>query len=185
MLRAMTNRPEIFDRSVMMSSVMPSEKYSCSGSPLMLLNGSTAIDGFSLATGSALTGAARPARGRRAGKEVDVVDADRPIDVLQRLLAGILEGEIEPVADIVADRAGHRDAARLGDALDARRDVDAIAIDVVVLEDDVAEIDADAELDAAVLRARRRCARASCAGSRRRRRPRSPRSGTRPACRRR
>ena len=39
--------PETFERSVMMSSVMPSLKYSCSGSPLMLLNGRTAIDGFS------------------------------------------------------------------------------------------------------------------------------------------
>jgi hypothetical protein len=35
-----------FGRSVMMSSVMPSEKSSCSGSPLMFLKGSTAIDGF-------------------------------------------------------------------------------------------------------------------------------------------
>src|SRR4030081_3721960 len=40
----MTVSPEIFDRSVMMSSLMPSEKYSCSGSPDMLVNGSTAID---------------------------------------------------------------------------------------------------------------------------------------------
>ena len=37
-------RPAIFDRSVMMSSLMPSEKYSCSGSPDMLVNGKTAID---------------------------------------------------------------------------------------------------------------------------------------------
>jgi hypothetical protein len=42
--RAITVRPAIFDKSVMMSSLMPSEKYSCSGSPDMLVNGSTAID---------------------------------------------------------------------------------------------------------------------------------------------
>ena len=46
-LRAMTNSPEAFDRSVMMSSVMPSEKYCCSGSPLMFSKGSTAMDGLS------------------------------------------------------------------------------------------------------------------------------------------
>lgn len=46
-LRAGTNRPEIFDRSVMMSSVMPSLKYSCSASPLMLTNGKTTTDGVS------------------------------------------------------------------------------------------------------------------------------------------
>src|ERR1700745_2069093 len=43
-LRAITVRPAIFDRSVIMSSLMPSEKYSCSGSPDMLVNGKTAID---------------------------------------------------------------------------------------------------------------------------------------------
>ena len=31
----------------MMSSLMPSEKYSCSGSPLMLVNGNTAMAGRS------------------------------------------------------------------------------------------------------------------------------------------
>jgi hypothetical protein len=34
-LRAMTSNPDSFDKSVMTSSVMPSLKYSCSGSPLM------------------------------------------------------------------------------------------------------------------------------------------------------
>jgi hypothetical protein len=47
-LRAITVRPAIFDKSVMMSSLMPSEKYSCSGSPDMLVNGKTAIDAVSL-----------------------------------------------------------------------------------------------------------------------------------------
>jgi hypothetical protein len=31
----------------MISSTMPSTKYSCSGSPLMLANGNTAMDGLS------------------------------------------------------------------------------------------------------------------------------------------
>jgi hypothetical protein len=43
-LRAITVRPAIFDKSVIMSSLTPSEKYSCSGSPDMLVNGKTAID---------------------------------------------------------------------------------------------------------------------------------------------
>src|SRR5262245_1274291 len=46
-LREITNRPETFDSSVMSSSVMPSAKYSCFGSSLMLVKGSTAIDGLS------------------------------------------------------------------------------------------------------------------------------------------
>ena len=43
-LRAMTSRSEILDRSVMMSSLMPSLKYSCSADPLMFSNGRTAIE---------------------------------------------------------------------------------------------------------------------------------------------
>jgi hypothetical protein len=43
-LREITSRPAIFDKSVITSSLMPSEKYSCSGSPDMLVNGRTAID---------------------------------------------------------------------------------------------------------------------------------------------
>src|SRR5262249_50557492 len=38
---------ETFDKSVMMSSVIPSLKYSCSGSPDMLVKGSTAMEGLS------------------------------------------------------------------------------------------------------------------------------------------
>ena len=44
-------------------------------------------------------------------------------------------------------------------ALEARRDVDAIAIEVAALDDDVAKIDADAQHDPAGPPARRVCAR--------------------------
>jgi hypothetical protein len=47
-LRAITVRPAILDKSVIMSSLMPSEKYSCSASPDMLVNGRTAIDAVAL-----------------------------------------------------------------------------------------------------------------------------------------
>src|SRR5712671_1252106 len=43
----MTNRTGSLERAVIRSSVMPSLKYSCSRSPLMLVNGSTAIEGLS------------------------------------------------------------------------------------------------------------------------------------------
>ena len=46
-LRAITNRDLNLDNAVMMSSTMPSAKYSCSGSPLKFWNGSTAIEGRS------------------------------------------------------------------------------------------------------------------------------------------
>ena len=43
----MTRNQRSFDSAVIRSSLIPSEKYSCSGSPLILVNGSTAIAGRS------------------------------------------------------------------------------------------------------------------------------------------
>jgi hypothetical protein len=42
---------------------------------------------------------------------------------------------------------GNRDTARFGDALDTSCDIDAVAKKVVALDDDVADVDADSELD--------------------------------------
>ncbi len=54
----MTNSHLMRDSPAMMSSTMPSAKYSCSGSPLRLMNGSTATDGLSGKTGGELGGGA-------------------------------------------------------------------------------------------------------------------------------
>ena len=56
-VRAITNRPESFDSVVMMSSVSPSAKISCSPSVLILSKGKTTIDG--LAGNGCLTCTAR------------------------------------------------------------------------------------------------------------------------------
>ena len=87
--------------------------------------------------------------GRRLVAENHAEHADRPRDVLHDLLAEILEPDVEPVADLVAHRARHADAARFRQPFQPRRDVHAVAKNVAVLDDDVAEIDADAELDVA------------------------------------
>ncbi len=71
-------------------------------------------------------------------------------DVLHRLLAAVGEGERQLVADLVMDGAGDGDAARLGQRLEPRRDIDTVAENVAALDDDVAEIYADAEFEAAV-----------------------------------
>jgi len=78
------------------------------------------------------------------------VDPHWPCDVLDLLLAQILEDEGQPVADVVMHRIGDEHPAGIGERLDARGDVDAVAIEIVALDDHVAEIDADAQLDAAV-----------------------------------
>src|SRR6266700_3930639 len=75
------------------------------------------------------------------------INADRARDVLDALLALILERVRQPVTDVVAHRPGNTDAAGLSERFQARRDIDAIAKDVAALGDDVAEIDADAKPD--------------------------------------
>ena len=58
----MTNSSENRDSSVMMSSTMPSAKYSCSGSPLRLVKGRTAIEGLSGRARAGLGGSTGPRR---------------------------------------------------------------------------------------------------------------------------
>ena len=50
------------------------------------------------------------------------------------------------------NRIGDEHPAGIGQGLDPRGDIDAVAIEVVALDDHVAEIDADAQFDAAVRR---------------------------------
>jgi hypothetical protein len=50
------------------------------------------------------------------------------------------------------DRIGDEHSAGIGERLDRSGDVDAVAIEVISLDDDVAEIDADAQFDAAARR---------------------------------
>jgi hypothetical protein len=92
----------------------------------------------------------RPHGDRPRLVEADPEHADRPRQVLDALLAEILEFHAEPVAGLIADRARDADAAGLGELLQARGHVHAVAEDVVVLADHVAQVDADAEADLAV-----------------------------------
>ena len=74
------------------------------------------------------------------------IDANGSRDVLQRVLADILEGRTDLSRRVFLHALRHAYPARLGDPFEARRDVDAVAKDVAVLFDDVAEIDADPEI---------------------------------------
>jgi len=79
---------------------------------------------------------------------------DRPRNVLQRLLAHILEREVEPARGVFPHARRNADAARLGEAFEVGRDVDAITKDVAVLADDSSDVDPDAEVDAVIRRQR-------------------------------
>ena len=78
--------------------------------------------------------------------------ADRLFDVLDALLAQILEGEAAHLAHMVAHAARDADAARHRQVFQPRSDVNAVAEDVAVLDHDVADIDADTKLQAMLVR---------------------------------
>ena len=171
-MRAMTKSQWMRLSAVMISSTMSSAKYSCSGSPLMFWNGKTAIDGLSGSEGGRQILLARLPRvqdpgvgtlsgnagegepgpkgrvGERSGIAIDLAGADWPRDILERLLAPVLEGEVEPTRGALLNGCRNADATRLGQAFEPGRDVDPVAENVAVLDDDVAHVDANAELDA-------------------------------------
>src|SRR3954470_12420586 len=73
-------------------------------------------------------------------------------DVLDLAVPERLVTAHDLVLDLLVDRAGDKDLSWLGDALDTRGDIDAVAVDVVRLHYDVTEIDANPVLDPGVLR---------------------------------
>ena len=159
----------------MMSSVSPSARRPLAASPPRLTNGSTAIDGFDVATTG--SGRSRPemigaeaerrsrddqrrrdrktkpprdrpfARRRRRGGSAkpDGIAPHRALDVLDLLLADEIERQAELSLHVIVGGAGDQHAAGLAELLEPRGDVDGVAEHVVAVDDDVAEIDADAE----------------------------------------
>ena len=87
--------------------------------------------------------------GRRQdrGTNIYAVNLDGPCDILDCLCAQICEGEVELVQRLIADNFAHVDRARLRQSLQTRRDIDTIAVNVVAIDDDVSDIDANAKVD--------------------------------------
>ena len=77
---------------------------------------------------------------------------DRPLDVLESELAQGVELRLEAALDRFAHVARDDDPARRRLGLQAGRNVHAIAVEVVAIDDQVAEMQADAEHDGGVLR---------------------------------
>jgi len=74
-------------------------------------------------------------------------NAYRPVDVLDSDLASILKANVNAVTDAFIDDGGDTNAAGFGQRFQPRRDIDAVAVNIVALDDDIAEIDADAQHD--------------------------------------
>lgn len=79
-----------------------------------------------------------------------LIDAHRPRDVLEILLAGILEVRLELAAHLPIGVVGDTDAAGLSDAFQPSRNVHPVAKDIAFLNHNIADMDADTELDALV-----------------------------------
>ena len=70
-----------------------------------------------------------------------------PGDVLDLLLAHVLKREIELVPHLLVRRRADADPARLGQRFEPGGNIDAVAEDVAILDDDVTDIDAHAKFD--------------------------------------
>jgi hypothetical protein len=140
--RAITNKERNRESSVIMSSVMPSEKE-------LLLSIARHVAERQYYYGGPVGLRQRlllACDGRILGSvKLRGVDAHRPGNVLQMLLAKIVDGNIDPAGDVLEDRPRQAQSTRLGDLLKARRDIHAIAVDVAVFDDDITEVNSYAE----------------------------------------
>src|SRR6516165_5637698 len=133
----MTNSQRMRLSAVAISSTMPSAKYSCSGSPLRFWNGNTAIDGLSGNASGADTAGFAPSLMRQTCTGLAMFltcCSPRSSNATSSLSR-----------HLVVHHSADADAARLRQRFETCRDVDAISIDVVLVDDHVTEVDAYAE----------------------------------------
>jgi hypothetical protein len=110
---------------------MPSAKNSCAGSSLIFVKGKTAIEGLSgsskvVAAGTDDIGAS------------STVNAHRPAKVFQRLLAIITKFGLDLALHLAERVLRDANPAWFGDTLKACREIDAIADDIVAIDQSVA-----------------------------------------------
>src|SRR4029077_9550490 len=73
---------------------------------------------------------------------------DRTRDIPQRSIPKMLEGILNFVTYLIISGLRQENSPRVRQSFQSRRDIDAIAEDVAILDHDVADIDADPQLDA-------------------------------------
>ncbi len=146
--RAITKSDLKRDSAVMMSSTIPSAKYSCSGSPDIFWNGSTAIEGLSGRASAAL--ASR--RTSCAFKAPWLAKLNPPRlhglgDILEALRPKVFPGDLDLSPNLPIGVIGYANATRLCNALQPCGNVNAVAEDIVFIDDDVADMNTDPEFD--------------------------------------
>src|ERR1700690_1641104 len=86
-------------------------------------------------------------RWRRCVSQIDPEYLDRTRNVLDLLRAEVFEAEAQFVQNLVANDSTRANSTGFGQRLEPRGNVDAVAEDIVAIDDDVADIDADAKID--------------------------------------
>src|SRR5712692_7457139 len=66
------------------------------------------------------------------------------------MFAAVIKRQVRGAAQLVIDALGHIDLAGAGERFEPGRDIDAVAVDIAGIDDHVAGVDADAQLDPAV-----------------------------------
>src|SRR3981189_624300 len=75
----------------------------------------------------------RQSRGGSRRSSTDSVSADRLDDVLELLLAAILEANVQLAFDFAVDLFGNQDAARIGNPLQPDSNGDPVAVEITIL----------------------------------------------------
>ncbi len=84
---------------------------------------------------------------RRSRGRSRPINSYRPIHVLHPLLAQVFQVEVELAAQRLVGGAGETETARLGEPFQSGRHIDAIAVEVLPLDDHVTQIDTDTKDD--------------------------------------
>jgi hypothetical protein len=83
-------------------------------------------------------------------RRANAVNAQRPSNVFQALLADVGKLSLDLAAHLAKGVIGNADAAGFGDPLQPRRNVDPVTENVIALDQDIAEMDADAPFHSVV-----------------------------------
>jgi hypothetical protein len=138
-LRAMTKRPRDFDSSVMTSSAMPS------GEILLLRVAAHVVERQHRDRRS--LGQCQSGHGsRRRRFSPHPIHPDHLSDVLDLLIAKVVERQRQLVADVIACRGRNADGAGIGERLQSGRDVHPVAKQIGAVNHDIADMHADPQL---------------------------------------
>src|SRR5580658_7646671 len=91
-------------------------------------------------------------RERRGFAEPNAIDSHRLGDIFKLLLAHVADVDRELALDLLIGLVRKADRTRLRQRLDASGNIDAVAVNFASVNNDVADVDADAEFDPALFR---------------------------------